>query len=168
MKKREVIEYVSGKTSLGLVLTALSKKGLCAVLMGDDLSLLIFELETRFPDAMFAEGEGEAKKVWEKVVDLIKNPGQKHGLKLDVRGTRFQQKVWDALGEIPYGTTASYSEIAQKIGSPKAVRAVAGACAANHIAVVIPCHRVVRSDGALSGYRWGVERKAALLKAESK
>lgn len=167
MRKYEYIAYVCGNSRIGLVLTAHSEKGVCAVLLGDELSLLILELEQRFPQAMFAEGEDHCGKIWQSVVNQIENPHQKEKLTLDLRGSDFQRRVWQALSEIPIGTTASYSDIAKKIGHPRAVRAVAGACAANPIAIVIPCHRVVRSDGSLSGYRWGVERKAALLKSES-
>jgi AraC family transcriptional regulator of adaptative response/methylated-DNA-[protein]-cysteine methyltransferase len=162
--KDEVIHYAVGESTLGLVLAASSQKGVCGILLGDEPELLINELQQRFPQARLADGNGDLAEI----IALVENPGLPLALKLDLRGTAFQQRVWQALGEIPAGATASYAQIATKIASPKAVRAVAGACAANALAVAIPCHRVVRSDGNLSGYRWGVERKRALLAREGR
>lgn len=135
--------------------------------MGDDPAALVRNLQDRFPKAELIGGGCDDKRVIAQVVGFIEAPRIGWTLPLDVRGTAFQQRVWQALREIPAGQTTNYTEVAQRIGSPKAVRAVAGACAANAIAVAIPCHRVVRTDGSLSGYRWGVERKRCLLEKES-
>ena len=160
--KNEVIRHAVGKSTLGLVLAASSEKGVCGILLGDDRELLVTELQRRFPKARLTRGDDHLAEI----IACVENPKLKPALPLDVRGTAFQQRVWQALREIPAGSTLSYAQVAEKIGSPKSVRAVAGACAANAIAVAIPCHRVVRSDGNLSGYRWGVERKRALLDRE--
>lgn len=160
--KNEVLRYAVGKSILGLVLAASSEKGVRAILLGDDRELLVTELQRRFPNARLTRGDDHLAEI----IACVENPKLKPALPLDVRGTAFQQRVWQALREIPAGSTLSYAQVAEKIGSPKSVRAVAGACAANAIAVAIPCHRVVRSDGNLSGYRWGVERKRALLDRE--
>lgn len=160
--KNEVIRHAVGKSTLGLVLAASSEKGVRAILLGDDRELLVTELQRRFPKARLTRGDDHLAEI----IACVENPKLKPALPLDVRGTAFQQRVWQALREIPAGSTLSYAQVAEKIGSPKSVRAVAGACAANAIAVAIPCHRVVRSDGNLSGYRWGVERKRALLDRE--
>ena len=125
------------------------------------------DLRNRFRKAEFTGGDADFEKIFTKVVGFVETPKLGLDLPLDIRGTAFQQRVWQALREIPPGSTASYSEVAQRIGSPKSVRAVAGACAANPIAVAIPCHRVVRTDGNLSGYRWGIARKLALLDREA-
>lgn len=153
--------------SLGTVLIAQSEKGICAILLGDDPQLLHADLQCRFPAAELIPGEAIFLKTVIQVIRAIEQPQLKIDLPLDIRGTVFQQKVWQALQKIPAGETRSYTEIAEEIGSPNAVRAVAGACAANAIAILIPCHRVVRSDGNLSGYRWGVERKQKLLQQEA-
>lgn len=154
--------------SMGDILVAQSEKGICAILLGDDASILLEDLQDKFPQAELIGGDTQFEKVISQVVGFIEAPEIGLNLPLDIRGTAFQQRVWQALRDIPIGTTVSYTDIAQRIGSPKAVRAVAGACAANMLAVAIPCHRVVRNDGALSGYRWGIERKRALLNKESK
>lgn len=154
--------------SMGDILVAQSEKGICAILLGDDASILLEDLQDKFPQAELIGGDAQFEKVISQVVGFIEAPEIGLNLPLDIRGTAFQQRVWQALRDIPIGTTVSYTDIAQRIGSPKAVRAVAGACAANMLAVAIPCHRVVRNDGALSGYRWGIERKRALLNKESK
>jgi AraC family transcriptional regulator of adaptative response/methylated-DNA-[protein]-cysteine methyltransferase len=159
--KPEVIRHAVGKSTLGLVLAASSEKGVCGILLGDDRELLVTELQRRFPKARLTEGNADLAQI----LAFIETASEL-ALPLDLRGTAFQQRVWQALREIPAGSTLSYAQVAGKIGSPKSVRAVAGACAANAIAVAIPCHRVVRSDGNLSGYRWGVERKRALLDRE--
>jgi AraC family transcriptional regulator of adaptative response/methylated-DNA-[protein]-cysteine methyltransferase len=138
----------------------------CAIALGDDPQALLHELQDRFPRAELVGGAAGFEALVAQVVGLIEQPGIGIELPLDLRGTAFQQRVWQALRQIPAGQTASYADIAARIGSPTSVRAVARACAANTLAVAIPCHRVIRSDGALSGYRWGVERKRELLSRE--
>lgn len=160
------IAFAIGQCSLGAILVARSARGVCAISLGDDPDALLGELQDRFPRAELIGGDAGFERLVAQVVGLIEQPNIGHELPLDIRGTAFQQRVWHALRQIPAGETASYAQIAQRIGSPKSVRAVAGACAANTLAVAIPCHRVVRSDGALSGYRWGVERKRELLSRE--
>jgi AraC family transcriptional regulator, regulatory protein of adaptative response / methylated-DNA-[protein]-cysteine methyltransferase len=163
----EEIRFAIGQSSLGAILVASSAKGVASILIGDDPNALAEDLQDRFPRARLIGGDRDYEKVVAQVVGLVEAPRLGLDLPLDVRGTAFQQRVWQALREIPAGRTASYAEIAAKIGSPKSVRAVAGACAANNIAVAIPCHRVVRNNGATSGYAWGVERKRVLLSRES-
>ncbi len=160
------IRFAVGECSLGAILVAATDKGVCAILLGDDPETLVRDLEDRFPKARLIGGDTQFEQLVANVVGFVEAPALGLDLPLDVRGTAFQQRVWQALREIPPGSTASYSEIAERIGAPKAVRAVAQACASNAIAVAIPCHRVVRNDGGLSGYRWGVERKRALLDRE--
>lgn len=161
------IFFAIGECSLGSILVAQSRKGVCAILIGDDPQVLARDLQDRFPKANLIGDESNYQELIAKVVGLIEKPGVGLDLPLDIRGTAFQQRVWKALRQIPPGSTATYSEIAAKIGMPKAVRAVAQACGANALAVAIPCHRVIRNDGTLSGYRWGVERKRVLLERES-
>lgn len=165
--KCEIIRFTIEECSLGLILVASSGKGVCCITLGDDPEFLLGDLRKRFRNAEFIGGDGEFEQQVAKAIGFVEAPQLGFDFPLDIRGTEFQQRVWQALQEIPGGTTASYARIAEKIGSPKAVRAVAGACAANSIAVAIPCHRVVRSDGNLSGYRWGVERKRTLLERET-
>ncbi|MGQ0596820.1 methylated-DNA--[protein]-cysteine S-methyltransferase [Aquabacterium sp.] len=161
------IRFAVGQCSLGAVLVAASARGVCAILLGDDPDALVRDLQDRFKTARLI-GADDAFEQWvAQVVGLIESPRVGLALPLDIQGTAFQQRVWQALRGIPAGQTVSYTELAQRIGSPGAVRAVAGACAANPLAVAIPCHRVVRHDGALSGYRWGVERKRVLLCREA-
>lgn len=160
------IHFAVGQCRLGSILVARSKRGVCAILMGDQPDTLVRELQDRFPQAVFVGGDAGFEQLVAKVVGLVESPAIGLDLPLDVRGTAFQQRVWQALQQIPPGQTISYSEVARRIGKPKAARAVAQACAANLLAVAIPCHRVVRNDGALSGYRWGVDCKRALLHAE--
>jgi AraC family transcriptional regulator of adaptative response/methylated-DNA-[protein]-cysteine methyltransferase len=160
------VQFAVGQCSLGEVLVAASAKGVCAIFLGDDPNKLVEHLQDQFPNADLVGGDRDFERVVAQVIGMIEKPRVRSRLPLDVRGTAFQQKVWQALRRIPPGRTASYAEIARRIRMPKAVRAVARACAANAIAVAIPCHRVVRTDGSLSGYRWGVERKRALLKRE--
>ncbi len=164
---RARILFAVGECSLGAILVASSELGLCAILLGTDPELLVRELQDRFPKAELAPGDAAFARTVAIVVGFIERPGKALELPLDVRGTVFQQRVWQALREVPPGETATYGDIARRIGAPKSVRAVAGACAANALAVAIPCHRIVRSDGGLSGYRWGVARKRALLARES-
>lgn len=162
----EVIRFAVGQCSLGAVLVAATARGVCAIRFGEDPERLARELQDRFPKARLEGGEEGFERLVALVVGAVERAEGLAELPLDIRGTAFQQRVWQALRAIPAGETASYAEIAARIGAPKAVRAVAGACAANEIALAIPCHRVVRTDGALSGYRWGVERKRALLERE--
>lgn len=161
------IRFAIGQCSLGAILVAASQRGICAILMDDDPQSLIQDLQDRFPKSEFIGGDIEFEQWVAQVVGFVESPAIGLNLPLDIRGTAFQQRVWQALREIPPGSTASYRDIAERIGAPKAVRAVAGACAANALAVAIPCHRVVRNDGAISGYRWGIERKRALLDKEA-
>jgi AraC family transcriptional regulator of adaptative response/methylated-DNA-[protein]-cysteine methyltransferase len=161
------IQFAAGECSLGSILVAMSDRGVCAIAMGDDPNELARDLQDKFPQAELIGGDRDFEQLIAKVVGFIETPALGLDLPLDVRGTAFQQRVWQTLREIPVGTTVTYRDIARLIGTPKAVRAVAGACAANTLAVAIPCHRVVRTDGNLSGYRWGVERKAELLRREN-
>ena len=161
------IRFAVRECSLGSVLVASSDRGVCAILLGDDPAALRRELRDRFPQARLTGGDAAFGRMVANVAGFVEAPRRGLDLPLDLQGTAFQQRVWQALREIPAGRTASYADIARRIGAPKAVRAVAQACAANAIAVAIPCHRVVRNDGAFSGYRWGVERKRALLKREA-
>jgi AraC family transcriptional regulator of adaptative response/methylated-DNA-[protein]-cysteine methyltransferase len=161
------VRFVVGTCTLGEFLAAESERGICAILLGNSPEELIAELEGLFPNAsLIADDPAFAQRV-AGVVSFIEHPVRQFDLPLDIQGTAFQQQVWQALRAIPPGDTVSYQDIATRIGKPQAVRAVAGACAANRLAVIIPCHRVVRSDGALSGYRWGVERKQQLLALEA-
>jgi len=162
------IRFAIGQCNLGAILVAQSERGICAILLDDDPDSLIRDLQDRFPNAALIGGDAEFEDLVAKVVGFVEAPGLGLDLPLDLRGTAFQERVWQALRDIPAGETVSYTDIAERIGVPNAVRAVAGACAANKIAVAIPCHRVVRTDGALSGYRWGVERKRALLAREKR
>ena len=162
-----VIRFAIGQCSLGAILVAQSHRGICAIFMGDDPDVLARQLQDQFPNAELLGGDDDFERLIACVVGFVEAPAIGLNLPLDVQGTAFQQRVWQALRDIPSGTTLSYTDIAARIGSPKAVRAVAGACAANVLAVAIPCHRVVRQDGSLSGYRWGVQRKRELLRRES-
>ena len=164
---RTVIHFGIGQCSLGAILVAASARGVCAILLGDDPEALARDLQDRFPRAELVGGEAGFERWMAQVIGFVDAPQLGLDLPLDVRGTAFQQRVWEALRRVPAGETISYTELARRIGAPRAVRAVAGACAANALAVAIPCHRVVRSDGGLSGYRWGVERKRALLDKEA-
>lgn len=155
-------------SSLGFVLAAANERGLCAILLGDDAESLRRDLGRRFPQLRCVDGGDGIASIMAGVIEAIESPRAPFDLRLDPQGTAFQCRVWNALREIPRGATASYTEIARRIGAPKSARAVAAACAANALAVAVPCHRVVRSDGGLSGYRWGVERKRALLEREAR
>lgn len=164
----ETIRFAVGVCSLGSILVATTDRGVCAILLGDDPDMLLRDLQDRFPKADLIGGDSGFGAIVAQVVGLVEAPGTGLALPLDIGGTAFQQRVWQALRAIPAGRTASYAEIANAIGEPAAVRAVARACGANPLAVAIPCHRVLRSDGGLSGYRWGVERKRDLLDRERK
>jgi AraC family transcriptional regulator of adaptative response/methylated-DNA-[protein]-cysteine methyltransferase len=161
------MRFAVGQCSLGAILVAATDKGVCAILIDDDPEFLVRDLQDRFPRANLIGGDHGFEQMVAQVVGFIEKPALALNLPLDIRGTVFQQRIWQALREIPCGSTVSYTELAKRIGVPKAVRAVAQACAANAIAVAIPCHRVVRSDGALAGYRWGVDRKRVLLQREA-
>jgi AraC family transcriptional regulator of adaptative response/methylated-DNA-[protein]-cysteine methyltransferase len=163
----EEIRFAVGQCSLGAILVASSKKCVVSILIDDEPDALVRTLQDRFPNAQLVGADKEYEQLVARVVGLVESPGVNVDLPLDVRGTVFQRKVWQALRKIPVGKTASYADIARRIGAPNAARAVAGACAANHVAVAIPCHRVIRNDGGVSGYRWGVERKRVLLARES-
>ena len=162
----ESIRFAVGECSLGSILVASTGKGICAITLGNDPDALAKDLQDRFPKAVLIGGDAQFERLVARVVGFVEAPGLGLDLPLDVRGTAFQQRVWQALREIPAGRTASYAQVANRIGVPGAVRAVAQACGANPLAVAIPCHRVIRNDGGLSGYRWGVERKRALLDRE--
>ena len=163
-----VIRFAVGQCSLGAILVAQSQLGICAILLGDDPDRLVRDLQDRFPRAELIGGDAGFERLVAQVVGFVEAPAIGLNLPLDVRGTAFQLRVWQALREIPPGSVVSYTELAERIGAPKAVRAVARACATNHIAIAIPCHRVVRRNGDLAGYRWGVERKRELLRREAR
>ncbi|UVK57149.1 bifunctional DNA-binding transcriptional regulator/O6-methylguanine-DNA methyltransferase Ada [Mesorhizobium sp. AR02] len=163
----EDIRFAVGESSLGTILVASSRKGVASILLGDDPDALVRDLQDRFPKARLIGGDHDYEALVARVVGFVEAPQLGLDLPLDVRGTAFQQRVWQALRDIPVGSTVSYAGIAERIGAPKATRAIAGACAANAHAVAIPCHRVIRKDGALSGYAWGAERKRALLDREA-
>jgi AraC family transcriptional regulator of adaptative response/methylated-DNA-[protein]-cysteine methyltransferase len=162
----ETIRFAVGACSLGAILVAATAKGICAILIGDEPDALVRDLQDRFPRAELVGADDTFERTVALVVGLVEAPAIGLDLPLDVRGTAFQQRVWQALREIPAGQTVSYAGLAERVGLPAGARAVAGACAANALAVAIPCHRVVRNDGTISGYRWGVERKQALLERE--
>jgi AraC family transcriptional regulator of adaptative response/methylated-DNA-[protein]-cysteine methyltransferase len=161
------ITFAVADCALGAMLVAASTKGICAIFLGDDAEELARDLKDRFPNAELKAGNAAFGELVARVTRLVEAPRSEFDLPLDMRGTMFQERVWRALRAIPAGRTLTYADVARRIGDPKAVRAVAKACAANAIAVAIPCHRVVRSDGALAGYRWGVTRKRALLSKEA-
>jgi AraC family transcriptional regulator, regulatory protein of adaptative response / methylated-DNA-[protein]-cysteine methyltransferase len=164
----EEIRFAFGDCSLGAILVAASANGVCAILLGNDRKALAGELRQRFLRAKLIKADAAFSKTLAKAIRLIEAPASGVDLPLDVRGTAFQHRVWKALQAIPAGSTSTYAEVARRIGNPKAVRAVAGACAANPVAVAIPCHRVIRADGGLAGYYWGVARKRELLDREGK
>ncbi|MBT0723151.1 methylated-DNA--[protein]-cysteine S-methyltransferase [Rosenbergiella sp. S61] len=160
------IYFALGQCSIGIVLVAQSEKGVCAIYLGEKPVSLINQLLQQFPHAILMGDDSHYEQLVAEVIGYIEQPLSTWRLPLDIQGTVFQERVWRALRQIPLGSTASYSDIAEQLGSPKAVRAVAQACAANRLAVVIPCHRVIKRDGQLSGYRWGIARKEALLARE--
>ncbi|MYM81772.1 bifunctional DNA-binding transcriptional regulator/O6-methylguanine-DNA methyltransferase Ada [Duganella sp. FT50W] len=163
----ERIRFAIAECSLGPILVASTEQGICAILIDDDPDFLVKDLQDRFPRAELIGAEPAYEQVVSRVVGMVEQPSLGLELPLDVRGTAFQQRVWQVLRSIPPGRRVSYAELAELAGVPRGARAVASACAANAIAVAIPCHRVVRNDGGLSGYRWGVDRKAALLNREA-
>jgi O-6-methylguanine DNA methyltransferase len=163
----DTISYATGESALGRVLVARSISGVCAILIGAHDNELVTDLAARFPEAKLVPDEADVQADLAKVTRFVDKPTEGLDLPLDLRGTPFQRRVWEALRAIPVGTTVTYSELANSIGAPNAVRAVAGACAANPIALAVPCHRVVGSDGDLTGYYWGVERKRELIKKEA-
>ena len=163
----ETIRFAVGRCSLGSILVAATDKGIAAITFGEDPHALVEDLQDRFAGADIIGGDEDFEGLVARVIGFVEAPRLGLDLPLDIRGTAFQERVWRALREIPAGETQSYAEVARRIGSPKAVRAVAGACAANSLAVAIPCHRVVRTGGDISGYRWGIERKRALLDREA-
>jgi AraC family transcriptional regulator of adaptative response/methylated-DNA-[protein]-cysteine methyltransferase len=161
------IIFATRECVLGEVLVARSAVGVCAILIGSEAEDLKSDLAMRFPGSKLIANEPQLRDDLSKVVRFLETPSEGIDLALDMRGTPFQRRVWDALRAIPVGTTVTYTELARRIGGPRWARAVASACAANPIALAIPCHRVIRSNGALSGYRWGVERKRMLLHKEA-
>ncbi len=164
----DTIHFGIGSCWLGLILVASSEKGICAILLGDTSSVLIKNLKCRFPNADCIQDEKQLKPLIKKVIKHTSSPSNEFDLPLDTQGTSFQKRVWKALRKIPCGTTSSYLNVAKHIGKPESVRAVAQACGANPLAIVVPCHRVIKTDGSLSGYRWGIERKRSLLEYEKK
>lgn len=162
------LSFALGRCFLGTVLIAKSDKGLSAVFLGNTPDQLIKELYQQFPDMTINSDNKGMTRLLSDVIKFIEKPDQQSNFRLDVQGTDFQKQIWQELRQIPPGTTISYSQLAEQLGSPKAARAVANACAANKLAVLIPCHRVVRADGSLSGYRWGVDRKQKLLAKEAR
>ena len=164
--KGQVIRFGIGQCSLGAILVGATEKGICLLTLSDDPQELIEDLQNRFKNAELIGGHKQFEKWMAKVISFVDRPKQSFDLPLDIQGTAFQKRVWEALRKIPYGKTATYADIAKKIGKPISMRAVANACGSNNIAVIIPCHRVIRTDGTISGYRWGVQRKKELLKKE--
>ncbi len=162
----ETVRFAVGESSLGPLLVAATEKGVCSIQFGDDPNELVHELERRFPSAELVGDDEDFARVVSRVVAFVETPQNGLDLPLDIRGTAFQERVWLALTAIPAGRTMTYTQLAAAIGQPTAVRAVASACAANEIAMAIPCHRIIRASGALSGYRWGVERKSEILQRE--
>ncbi len=163
----ETIRFTIVKTALGWALIAATDRGICMTALGDDKAPLEADLRRRFPAALIWPGDSQLNAWAERIVRFITAPGEQPDLPLDIRGTAFQARVWRALLKVPPGKTSTYTEIAAALGQPKAVRAVAAACAANKLALLVPCHRIVRKDGDLAGYRWGIERKRKLLASES-
>lgn len=164
----EDLLYSTGHSPLGAVLVAVNERGVCAILLGDRPEPLVRELRTRFPRVSLRHAAGELDELVQKVVRFLAVPAAGLDVPLDVQGSEFERRVWRALGDIPAGRTETYGSVARRIGEPRAAKEVGAACAANPLAVVIPCHRVVRKDGSLAGYRWGVARKRALLEREAR
>ena len=166
--KNMIIYFAIGECSLGNILVAQSTKGICAIFLGDDPDILIRDLQNKFSAAELIGGDSRFEQVVAQVIGHVENPYKELTLPLDIQGTAFQQQVWDILRQIPPGTTVTYTDIAERMGSPKSVRAVANACGSNSLAVAIPCHRVIRTSGELAGYRWGIKRKRILINREKK
>lgn len=164
---RFAIGYAFRASAVGQLLVAATETGVCAILIGDDRDALVADLRERFPQADIGAAAASLSTVLDAAIAEVEMLGEARALPLDIRGTAFQQRVWQALRAIPCGQTISYGELASRLGNPRAVRAVARACGANPIAVVVPCHRVVGSDGALTGYRWGIDNKRRLLAREA-
>ncbi|MDD4914992.1 MAG: methylated-DNA--[protein]-cysteine S-methyltransferase [Methylococcales bacterium] len=164
---QEPISYHTGMSSLGTILAAVSRKGVAVISLSENPEILIADLLRQFPQASHSGNDQHLQQILAKLINYVEFPATSLDLELDVRGSAFQQQVWQALRQIPPGETRSYGQLARQIGAPKAFRAVAAACAANRLALAIPCHRVIAANGKLSGYRWGVERKAALLNREA-
>lgn len=162
-----MVEFDLGSSSLGCVLLAMSEKGVCAIALGDNPDALVDWLKQKYPHAQKTSDNAVLLSRLQQILNYTESPSDSLDLELDINGTEFQKRVWQALLTVPAGETCSYSDIAKKIGSPQSVRAVAGACASNSLALAIPCHRIVRRDGNLSGYRWGLERKKILLQKEA-
>jgi AraC family transcriptional regulator of adaptative response/methylated-DNA-[protein]-cysteine methyltransferase len=162
------IGFAIAPCSLGFVIIAVSEQLIRSIMVGDDPEMLVSDLQNQFPNDAIEVNQNDDAGLVAKVLDLIEHPDQGVALPIDVRGTDFQMRVWDALKKVPAGTTVSYTFLAEQIGAPNAVRAVAQACAANPLAVAIPCHRAVRANGDLAGYRWGIDRKRSLLEREAK
>jgi AraC family transcriptional regulator, regulatory protein of adaptative response / methylated-DNA-[protein]-cysteine methyltransferase len=167
MRAVETIVHATGECALGHVLVARSGAGVCAILLGDEPHELEADLAARFPKALLVANAAIVHADLAKLIDFVDKPSEGLRFALDMRGTPFQRRVWETLRTVPAGTTATYSELARWVGSPASARALAGACAANPIALAIPCHRVVRSNGDLAGYRWGIERKRELIRKET-
>jgi AraC family transcriptional regulator of adaptative response/methylated-DNA-[protein]-cysteine methyltransferase len=166
--KKKNLSFATGECSLGAILVAVTERGVCEISLGDDQEILARNFLERFSYATFIGKNSEHKNALSQVIAFIEKPARGLDLPLDIQGTEFQQKVWKAVCKIPEGKTASYTEIAAKIGSPRAFRAVGTACSANRLAIIIPCHRIVRQDGTAAGYRWSCELKTKLLKQESR
>lgn len=164
--KGETIRFAVGESSMGAILVAATGTGICHIALGDDRDALLRDLQDRFHSAEFIGGDRDFERTVAQVVGFVEYPALGHSLPLDVRGTAFQQRVWQALRDIPAGATVTYTELAQRVDAPRSVRAVARACASNTLAIAVPCHRVIRANGDLAGYRWGVERKRELLRRE--
>jgi AraC family transcriptional regulator of adaptative response/methylated-DNA-[protein]-cysteine methyltransferase len=163
----EAIRWTAGRCELGWVLVARSSRGVCAILLGDSRDAVEREARERFPGGRPIDTDVETRGALRAAIALVERPSGRLGRDLDARGTPFQRRVWRALREVPPGTTITYAALASRVGSARSARAVGAACAANPLAVAVPCHRVVRGDGSLSGYRWGLERKAELLRREA-
>ncbi|HKU96374.1 MAG TPA: methylated-DNA--[protein]-cysteine S-methyltransferase [Vineibacter sp.] len=163
----ETIRFATGRCWLGVVLVAISHKGVCAILLGDDPQALADDLAHRFAHATVTAGDEDASRQLAQVIRFVEAPARGVDFPLDLRGTPFEQRVWQALMTIPVGSTASYGDIARSLGEPRMAREVGEACAANALAIAVPCHRIVKADGGISGYRWGVRRKRALLQREA-
>jgi AraC family transcriptional regulator of adaptative response/methylated-DNA-[protein]-cysteine methyltransferase len=161
-----IVRFDVGRCSLGTILVAATDRGVCAVSLGENADLLLRELQANFTPTERASNDPGFGAWMAAIIQCVEHPWEDCPVPLDLQGTPFQQRVWQLLREIPAGTTTTYTELAHRLGKPNGVRAVGSACAANQVAVVIPCHRVVRRDGDLAGYRWGIERKRRLLQRE--